>query len=174
MKKTLQRTYARLSPTFPVKAQDQHNQSRAVNIAGESPLTLIVDDHEVVTLMTLGTYPEELAIGYLHNQRLVEHIDHIASVEVDWQRESVHVKLKDAYAIDDWQSKLAKRIVTSGCGQGTVFSCTLDKLYDKRLPDVQLKQSTIYSLLMRLHNTTKSIKLPVRYTVAPYAKAIRY
>ena len=147
MKNTLQRTHARLSPTFSVQAQDQYNQSRTVNVAGESPLTLIVDGHEVVTLMTLGTYPEELAIGYLRNQRLVEHIDHIASVAVDWEKESVHVKLKDSYAIGDWQSKLAKRIVTSGCGQGTVFSCTLDKLYDQRLPDVPLKQSTIYSLL---------------------------
>ncbi len=147
MKKTLQRTYERLSPTFSVQAQDQYNQNRTVNVAGESPLTLLVDGHEVVTLMTLGTYPEELAIGYLRNQRLVEHIDHIASVEVDWQKESVYVKLKDRYAISDWQSKLSKRIVTSGCGQGTVFSCTLDKLYDQRLPDVQLKQSTIYSLL---------------------------
>ncbi len=147
MKNSLQRTYARLSPTFSVQAQDQYNQNRTVNVAGESPLTLIVDGQEVVTLMTLGTYPEELAIGYLRNQRLVEHIDHIASVEVDWQRESVHVKLRDAYAISDWQNKLSKRIVTSGCGQGTVFSCTLDKLYDQRLPDAQLKQSTIYSLL---------------------------
>ena len=145
--KTLQRTYARLSPTFSVQAQDQYNQNRTVNVAGESPLTLLVDGHEVVTLMTLGTYPEELAIGYLRNQRLVEHIDHIISVEVDWHKESVHVKLKDSYAINDWQNKLAKRIVTSGCGQGTVFSCTLDKLYDQRLPDVQLKQSTIYSVL---------------------------
>ena len=147
MAKTLKRTHARLSPTFSVVARDQHDKNRTVNIAGESPLTLIVDDHEVVTLMTLGTYPEELAIGYLRNQRLVEHIDHIKSVEVDWERESVHVKLKDRYAISDWQTKLKQRIVTSGCGQGTVFSCTLDKLYDRRLPDAQLKQSTIYSLL---------------------------
>ena len=147
MKKTLTRTYAGLTPTFAVQAQDQHNQSRNVNIAGESPLTLLVDGHEVVTLMTLGTHPEELAIGYLRNQRLVEHIDHIVSVTVDWERESVDIKLKDSYAISDWQTKLKKRIVTSGCGQGTVFSCTLDKLYDHRLPKVQLKQSTIYSLL---------------------------
>ncbi len=147
MKKTLQRTYRRLSPTYSVQAQDQYNQNRTVNVAGESPLTLIVDGQEVVTLMTLGTYPEELAIGYLRNQRLVEDIDHIASVTVDWERESVDVKLKDAYAINDWQNKLSKRIVTSGCGQGTVFSCTLDKLYDQRLPDVQLEQSTIYALL---------------------------
>ena len=147
MKKTLQRTHRRLSPTYSVQAQDQYNQNRTVNVAGESPLTLIVDGQEVVTLMTLGTYPEELAIGYLRNQRLVEDIDHIASVTVDWERESVDVKLKDAYAINDWQNKLSKRIVTSGCGQGTVFSCTLDKLYDQRLPDVQLEQSTIYALL---------------------------
>ncbi|MBC6413842.1 MAG: formate dehydrogenase accessory sulfurtransferase FdhD [Chromatiales bacterium] len=150
MKKKLHRTYARLSPTFSVQAQDQYNQDRVVSIAGESPLTLIVDGHEVVTLMTLGTYPEELAIGYLRNQRLVEHIDHIASVEVDWQREAVMVKLKDAYTIKDWQEKLKKRIITSGCGQGTVFSCTLDKLYDQRLADVQLKQSTIYALLKEI------------------------
>ena len=147
MKKELKITQQRLQPTFSVSANDQYGKPRQVQIAGESPLTIIVDDKEIVTLMTLGNYPEELAIGYLRNQHLVEDIAHIDSVAVDWEREVVNVKLKAEHAIDDWQQKLAKRTVTTGCGQGTIFSCTLDKLYDYRLPDTQLKQSLLYALL---------------------------
>lgn len=147
MKKILRMTRQRLPSTFDVLANDQYGKARQVKVSGESPLTIIVDNQEIVTLMTLGNYPEELAIGYLRNQRLIDDIEHIASVSVDWEREMVDVKLKAEHAISDLHQKLSKRTVTSGCGQGTIFSCTLDKLYDHRLPDTQLKQSTIYALL---------------------------
>jgi len=100
-----------------------------------------------VTLMTLGTHPEELALGYLRNQRLIEHLTDIESVVVDWEREHVLVTTRHGEGIVDWEQKLSKRTVTTGCGQGTVFSCTLDKLYDRRLPKVSLRQSTIYKVL---------------------------
>ncbi len=147
-------TRRRLSPTFEVEARDQFNDARTVHIAGESPLTLIVDGRELVTLMTLGTFPEELAIGYLRNQRLVDQMDAIESVEVDWDREVVEIQLRPGCAVNDWEEKLAKRTVTSGCGQGTIFSCTLDKLYDRRLPDVEVRQAVIYDLLREIarHN----------------------
>ena len=78
-----------LFPTHPVTAVDEYGESREVNIAGEMPLTLKVDDKEVVTLMTLGTHPEELALGYLRNQRLIETIEEIKSVSVNWEKETV-------------------------------------------------------------------------------------
>ena len=135
------------APTEVVSAVDEYGDTRDVNVAGEFPLTIKVDDREVVTLMTLGTHPEELALGYLRNQRLVENIEDIRSVEVDWDRERVDINTKRGQGITDWETKLSKRTVTTGCAQGTVFSCTLDKLYDVRLPSVQVKQSTIYNLL---------------------------
>ena len=136
-----------LAPTHAVTVTNQFHEQREVQVAGESPLTLKVNGRELVTLMTLGTHPEELALGYLRNQRLLEDISDIASVEVDWERETVDIMTCEGREITDWEEKLSKRTVTSGCGQGTVFSCTLDKLYDVQLPKVALKQSKIYDLL---------------------------
>ncbi len=143
-----------LAPTHGVNAINQFGEQREVHVAGESPLTLKVNDREIVTLMTLGTHPEELALGYLRNQRLLEDITDIESVNVNWEKELVDVQLATGKEITDWEEKLSKRTVTSGCGQGTVFSCTLDKLYDAKLPKVSLKQSKIYALLTEIttHN----------------------
>ncbi len=147
-------TQAGLAPTHAVVAVDEHGDSRDMEIAGEFPLTIKVDDKEVVTLMTLGTYPEALTLGYLRNQRFFEELEEIESVAVDWDREQVSVTTIHGKGIVDWEGKMAKRTVTTGCGQGTVFSCTIDKLYDVRLPDIMLKQSTVYGLLRNLarHN----------------------
>ena len=139
-----------LSPTHAVNAINQFGEKKDVHVAGESPLTLKVNDREIVTLMTLGTHPEELALGYLRNQRLVEDISDIESVNVIWEKELVNVQLAPGKEITDWEEKLSKRTVTSGCGQGTVFSCTLDKLYDAKLPKVSLTQSEIYALLAEI------------------------
>ncbi|MFK8026774.1 MAG: formate dehydrogenase accessory sulfurtransferase FdhD [Gammaproteobacteria bacterium] len=136
-----------LAPTHAVVARDQFGEQRDVKVSGESPLTLKVDDREIVTLMTLGTHPELLALGYLRNQRLIDNISDIESVTVDWEKESVQVTTRNGHGISDWQEKLSKRTVTTGCGQGTVFSCTLDKLYDNKLAQIQVKQSLLYELL---------------------------
>jgi len=138
-------TRAGLSPTHPVRAIDEYGESRDVHIAGESPLTLYVDEREIVTLMTLGTHPEALALGYLRNQRFIERLEQIQAVRVDWRTESVRVSTWEG--ITGWDEKLKKRTVTTGCGQGTVFSCTLDALYEIRLPAVTTRQSMIYGLL---------------------------
>ena len=138
---------AGLFPTHAVVAKDQFGEQRDVHVAGESPLTLKVDDREIVTLMTLGTHPELLALGYLRNQRLIENIEDIQAVDVNWEKETVLVTTNSGKGINNWQEKLAKRTVTTGCGQGTVFSCTLDKLYDRKLPQVNVKQSLLYELL---------------------------
>jgi len=145
---------AGLAPTHPVRAHDEFGAPQEVEIAGEFPLTMKVDGREVVTLMTLGTFPEALTLGFLRNQRLIERIEDIESVEVDWDRELVEVTTFRGEGIVDWEEKLSRRTVTTGCGQGTVFSCTLDKLYEMRLPEAQLQQSTIYGLLREIatHN----------------------
>lgn len=147
-----------LSPTHEVAARDQYGDVRTVRIAGERPLTLKVDEREVVTLMTLGMHPEELALGYLRNQRLVERLEDIAAVRVDWERETVSVGMRPGCGITDWEEKLSQRTVTTGCGQGTVFSCTLDKLYDQRLPKATVRQSLIYRLLANIASSNQIYK----------------
>ncbi|MDZ7843000.1 MAG: formate dehydrogenase accessory sulfurtransferase FdhD [Gammaproteobacteria bacterium] len=153
---TMTRTYrprmtrAGLSPTHDVVAIDEFGGKRDMSIAGESPLTIKVDGQEVVTLMTLGTHPEELALGYLRNQRLVEKIEDIESVTVDWEREQVNIATHRGEGIVDWEEKMANRTVTTGCGQGTIFSCTLGALYQVELPQVRIRQSMIYAMLKAL------------------------
>ena len=143
-------THAGLSPTHPVQVVDEFNERRDVEIPGESPLTLYVDGREIVTLMTIGAHPEALALGYLRNQRFVDRLEQIKSVVVDHHTESVQVTTWDG--IDGWDEKLKKRTVTTGCGQGTVFSCTLDSLYTMQLPDITVQQSTLYGLLANVSN----------------------
>ncbi|KPK66948.1 MAG: formate dehydrogenase family accessory protein FdhD [Acidithiobacillales bacterium SM23_46] len=140
-------TRAGLAPTHAVSAIDEYGARRELRVAGEFPLTIKVDQREVVTLMTLGTRPEELTLGYLRNQRLIEAIEDIRAVDVNWERGIVQVETVHGDGVIDWEQKLAHRTVTTGCGQGTVFSCTLDKLYDVRLPQITLRQSVIYRLL---------------------------
>jgi FdhD protein len=143
-------TAAGLTPTHEVSAVDEYGDSNTVQVAGESPLTLKVDDREVVTLMTLGTCPEALALGYLRNQRLIEDIEQISEVRVNWDIETVFVTTKHGDGIIDWEEKLAHRTVTSGCGQGTIFSCTVDNIYNTRLPRVAVRQSDVYGLLAEI------------------------
>ena len=141
---------AGLAPTHAVQAVDEYGEARDMEIAGEFPLTIKVDGREIVTLMTLGTYPEALTLGYLRNQRFIEDIEDIGSVHVDWEREQVEVTTTHGKGISDWEEKLGRRTVTTGCGQGTVFSCTLDSLYDVRVPEIRLKQSLVYGLLKEI------------------------
>ncbi len=147
-----------LAPTHAVAARDQYGDVRTVRIAGERPLTLKVDGREVVTLMTLGMHPEELALGYLRNQRLVERLEDVASVQADWERELVAVEMQPGCGIEDLEAKLSRRTVTTGCGQGTLFSCTLDKLYDQRLPKATVRQSLIYRLLANIASSNQIYK----------------
>lgn len=136
-----------LMPAHGVVAINEFGESVNAHIPGELPLTIRVDGMEVVTLMTLGTQPEALTLGYIRNQKLIEDISLVKSVLVDWDRELVDVTTHAGTGIADWQEKMKRRIVTSGCGQGTIFSCTVDKLYEVTLSTPPLKQSDIYQLI---------------------------
>jgi FdhD protein len=140
--------------TFAVTATDETGAARETPIAGEHPLTLFVDKQEVLTLMTLGAAPEALAIGYLRNQRLLERIDDIVSVQVDWDVNAVVVRTRRGLA--DLEARTEKRTRTTGCGQGTVFGDLMDDIENVRLPAAAtLSRSTLYALLdrVRLHET---------------------
>ncbi|MGU9958129.1 MAG: formate dehydrogenase accessory sulfurtransferase FdhD [Arenicellales bacterium WSBS_2016_MAG_OTU3] len=151
-------TDAGLHPTHPVQAVDEFGEQRDLQVAGEFPLTIKVDNKEIVTLMTLGTQPETLTLGYLRNQRFIEDLSEIKAIEVDWERERVQVTTTHGNGIVDWEDKMKTRTVTTGCGQGTVFSCTLDKLYEIKLPYARLKQSGIYALLKNISNYNEIYK----------------
>jgi FdhD protein len=147
-------THAARPSTFDVTAVDEHGAVRDVAIAGEHPLTLYVDKQEILTLMTLGAAPEALAIGYLRNQRLVQSLDEIVAVQVDWETSSVAIKTRSGLA--DLEAKTAKRTKTSGCGQGTVFGDLMEDIDNVRLPrDATLARSALYDLLdkVRVHET---------------------
>jgi len=140
--------------TYDVSALDEHGAARTVPIAGEHPLTLYVDKQEILTLMTLGAAPEALAIGYLRNQRLVQSLDEIAAVQVDWETNSVVVKTRHGLA--DLEARTSKRTKTTGCGQGTVFGDLMEDIDNVRLRgDVTLAKSALYALLdrVRTHET---------------------
>jgi FdhD protein len=141
-----QLTAARRDLTFGVEALDEHGQRSTVAIAGEHPLTLYVDKRELVTLMTLGQAPEALALGFLRNQRLVGGIDEIAAVHVDWEVDAVAVTTRAGAA--DFSARTAKRTVTTGCGQGSVFGGLMEEIDAIRLPQhARLSQRGLYALL---------------------------
>src|SRR5258706_14345056 len=140
--------------TFEVEAYNERAEMVPTSIAGEHPLTLYIDKRELVTLMTLGHAPEALAIGYLRNQRLVDSIEDISAVQVDWETESVAIttcgKKKDI------QKKTRKRTVTTGCGQGTVFGDLMEEIDTVKLrDDVSLSDEILFQLIekVRKHET---------------------
>jgi FdhD protein len=140
--------------TFSVRAVDEIGAARDTAIAGEHPLTLYVDKQEILTLMTLGAAPEALAIGYLRNQRLLDRIEDIVSVQVDWDVNAVAVATRNGLA--DLEAKMRKRTKTSGCGQGTVFGDLMEDIDAVRLPaEARLTREALYALLdrVRLHET---------------------
>jgi len=151
--KPLLLTSAARPSTFEVDAIDEKGAIVPTAIAGEHPLTLYLDRRELVTLMTLGAAPEALALGYLRNQRIVTGIERIAAVQVDWDTASVAVTTRDGDFWDDAaaEARLAKRTVTTGCGQGTVFGDLMESIDEIRLPDsVRMSQEVLYSVMERV------------------------
>lgn len=141
---------AGLESSVPVTAVDEFGARRQQHIAAERALTLYVDKREVVTLMTLGTHPELLVLGWLRNQRLIDRPDRIRSIQVDWETESVAVTTREG--IDNLDSRLARKTVTSGCGQGTVFGDLMEELERIELSRPRVAQSRIYGLLENLND----------------------
>ena len=141
-------------PTHAVAAVNEYGETVDVAIPGELALTIHLEESEIVTLMTLGTRPEELALGYICNQRLIEDITAVKSVQVDWEKQLVMIETHSDRVVKDWREKLFKRIVTSGCGQGTIFASTLDELAETTLPRANLSQASIYTLIKNIseHN----------------------
>jgi FdhD protein len=129
-----------------VTAVDEKGRRSLIQIPAERPLTVYVDKRELVTLMTLGGAPEALTLGYLRNQRLVRSIDEVVSVQVDWSVDAVAVVTR--HGIRDVEERTAKKVVTTGCGQGSVFGGLMDEVDQITLPgDARLAQSVVYRIV---------------------------
>ena len=142
-------TDAGLDSTNEVTALNEFNEEVYGNIAVERALTVYLDKREIITLMTLGNYPELLILGWLNNQRIIKDIHQLKSIQVDWETDSVAVTTHSG--VDNLEKKLNHKTVTTGCGQGTVFGNMMDELDEVKLSTPHLKQSMIYKLLETLN-----------------------
>lgn len=148
-------TRARADLTREVTVVDETGQPRPIRIPAERDLTVYVDKRELVTLMTLGAHPEWLVLGYLLNQRLVGSADEIESITVDWDVGAAAVATRQG--IDRIEERTARRVVTTGCGQGSVFGGLMDDVDRIVLPpQARLRQSQLYGIVntIRLHDST--------------------
>jgi len=139
-------SHASAGLTYAVTAVDERGRQQPIHIPAERPLTVYVDKRELVTLMTLGAAPEALTLGYLRNQRLVRSLDDIVSVQVDWDVDAVAVVTRNGIA--DLEARTAKKVVTTGCGQGSVFGGLMDEVDRIALdPDARLAQASVYRIV---------------------------
>ena len=147
-------TQAQAPLTHAITATNEFGESVAVSIPAERALTVYVDKRELVTLMTLGASPEMLVLGFLRNQRLVTSVAGIESITVDWSVGAAAVKTR--HGIVDIEAKTAKRVVTTGCGQGSVFGGLMDEIDTIRLPAAQISQAQLYAIVnaIRLKEST--------------------
>jgi FdhD protein len=135
---------------------DQDGKPIETSVVVERPLTLFLNGQEIVTMMTIGDFPDYLAVGYLLNQNMLRPDDAITGIDYDAELETVVVRTERK---TDYEEKLKKKTLTSGCAQGTVFGDLMEKIEEIRLdPDAVLKTSWIYALSKQI-NLTPSLYL---------------
>ena len=152
-------TQAQAELTRRIDVVNEHGVREQASIPAERALTVYVDKREIVTLMTLGAHPELLVLGYLRNQRLVGDVSEVESVTVDWEagEDGAGVAaVKTHQGIADLAARTEKRVVTTGCGQGSVFGDLMGEIDDIVLPDAHLSQARLYGVLnaIRVQETT--------------------
>jgi FdhD protein len=142
--------------TQQVRGIDQDGNPAAIAVVVERPLTLFLNGQEIVTMMTVGDHPDCLAVGYLLNQNMLRADDKITAIDYDDELETVVVRTERR---TDFEKKLRKKTLTSGCAQGTVFGDLMEKFDDISLPaDAMLKTSWLYALSRKI-NTSPSLYL---------------
>ena len=138
-------TQASAPLTHAVEVMNEFGEKYELAIPSERALTVYVDKRELITLMTLGARPEWLVLGYLLNQRLVSGFDDIESITVDWEVGAAAVKTRSGIA--DLAQKTARRVVTTGCGQGSVFGDMMEGVDQLTLPDTRITQAELYAIV---------------------------
>jgi FdhD protein len=135
---------------------DHEGRSVETAVVMERPLTLFLNGREIVTIMTIGDHPDYLAVGYLLNQNMLRAEDRIIGIDYDDELETVVVRTDRE---TDFEDKLKKKTLTSGCAQGTVFGDLMEKFDEVRLdPDAVLHTSWLYALTRKI-NTAPSLYL---------------
>ncbi len=121
----------------------------------ERPLTIFLNAQEIVTAMTIGDYPEYLALGFLRNQGMLDDAETVTGIDFDQELDTVVVRTASQTTYED---KLKRKTRTSGCAVGTVFGDMMEGLSDVQLPDTPVKTSDLYALAAQI-NTTPSLYL---------------
>jgi len=135
--------------TETVSGVDEAGQPVQTRVPVERPLTLYLNGQEIVTMMTIGDYPEYLAVGYLHNQRMLLPEDVITAIDFDAEIDTVVVRTARQ---TDYEERLRKKTLTSGCAQGTVFGNMMDALEGVALDAAaRLQTSWIYTLSRKIN-----------------------
>ena len=142
--------------TRRVSGLDHAGATVETSVTVERPLTLYLNRQEIVTMMTILDRPEELALGYLLNQGMLRRDDRVDGVEYD---EDLGVVVVRTQRKTDFEQKLRKKTLTSGCAQGTAFGDLMEDFSAVRLaPAAQLRTSWHYRLLHRI-NTLPTLYL---------------
>ncbi len=136
--------------TRKVTGHDQFGQKAQISVVEERPLTIYLNAQEIVTAMSIGDYPEYLALGFLKNQGMLVGYDDVERVDYDAETETVVVRTKSRTTYED---KLAKKTRTSGCAIGTVFGDMMEGLEGLRLPPAELRTSWLYALARQINQT---------------------
>ena len=138
-------TQARVQLTHGLEVVNEFGEHLVMDIPSERALTVYVDKCEVVTLMTLGAQPEWLVLGFLLNQRLVASAADVKSITVDWEVGAAAVKTH--HGVVDLAQKTSKRVVTTGCGQGSMFGDLMESVETIALPPATITQTQLYNMV---------------------------
>jgi FdhD protein len=141
--------------TRAVTGIDHTGAETRISVVEERPLTIFLNRQEIVTAMTIGDYPEYLAIGFLRNQGMLADSETITGVDYDEELETVVVRTESQTT---YEEKMQKKTRTSGCAVGTVFGDMMEGLEQVRLPASEVRTSWLYALAQRI-NTTPSLYL---------------
>ena len=141
--------------TTRVSGLDHEGRPVEISVVNERPLTIYLNSQEIVTVMTIGDRPDELAVGYLLNQNMLRPDDRLTGIDYDDDLEVVVVRTERA---TDYEEKLKKKIRTSGCAVGTVFGDLMEKIEGVVLPETEVHTAWLYALSKRI-NTTPSLYL---------------
>lgn len=142
--------------TQQVDGVDQDGNPVTASVVVERPLTLFLNGQEIVTNMTIGDFPDYLAVGYLLNQNMLRQDDVITAIDYDEDLETVIVRTERE---TNYEEKLKKKVRTSGCAQGTVFGDLMEKIEDIRLPEGGVLRTSWLHGLTKAINTTDSLYL---------------
>lgn len=141
--------------TRMVTGMDHTGAVVSVPVVEERTLTLFLNSQEIVTLMTIGDHPAELAVGYLLNQNMIANAAEVTAVDVD---EDLGVVVVRTTHETDFEVKTKKKIRTSGCAMGTMFGDVMERFEEIHLPSAEVRTSWIYALTKTI-NTTPSLYL---------------